>query len=99
MIEEGDVMTIQCKKSFGRLEFTRKVNVLSLIFIDFYVPTLTLRLNSTETSLQLSIYTHIYNMTFIPIARQRLGKHISAKRKHATEWRPLLGNGRLNTYP
>jgi hypothetical protein len=27
---------------------------LSLIFIDFYVPSLTPRLNSTETSLQLS---------------------------------------------
>jgi hypothetical protein len=32
----------------------RKVDGLSLIFIDFYVPALTPRLNSTETSLQLS---------------------------------------------
>jgi hypothetical protein len=29
----------------------------------------------------------------IPIARQRLGKHIPAKRTHATGGRPLLGNG------
>jgi hypothetical protein len=32
----------------------RKVDGLSLIFIDFYVPVLTPRLSSTETSLQLS---------------------------------------------
>jgi hypothetical protein len=32
----------------------RKVDGLSLSFIDFYVPALTLRLNNTETSLQLS---------------------------------------------
>jgi hypothetical protein len=32
----------------------RKVDGLSLIFIDFYVPALTPRVNSTETSLQLS---------------------------------------------
>jgi hypothetical protein len=31
-----------------------KVDALSLIIIDFYVPALTPRLNSTETSLQLS---------------------------------------------
>jgi hypothetical protein len=32
----------------------KKVDVLSLIFIDFHVPALTPRLNSTESSLQLS---------------------------------------------
>jgi hypothetical protein len=32
----------------------RKVDSLSLIFIDFYVPALTPRINMTETSLQLS---------------------------------------------
>jgi hypothetical protein len=36
-------------------------------------------------------------VTCIPIARQRLGKHIPAKRTHATEGRPLLGNGPVNT--
>jgi hypothetical protein len=49
----------------------RKVGGLSLIFIDFYVPALTPRLNSTEPSLQLSdniilfaicrIYTGVIN--------------------------------------
>jgi hypothetical protein len=33
----------------------------------------------------------------IPIARQRLGKHIPTKRTRATE-RPLLGNGLINTH-
>jgi hypothetical protein len=32
----------------------RKIDGMSLIFIDFYVPALTPRLNSAETSLQLS---------------------------------------------
>jgi hypothetical protein len=32
----------------------RKVDDLSFIFMDFYVPALTTHLNSTETSLQLS---------------------------------------------
>jgi hypothetical protein len=32
------------------------------------------------------------------IARQRLGKHIPAKRTRATEGRPLLGNGSVNAF-
>jgi hypothetical protein len=36
-------------------------------------------------------------LTIIPIVRQRLGKHIPAKRTHATERRLLLGNGAVNT--
>jgi hypothetical protein len=32
----------------------REVNGVSLIYIDFYVPEVTPRLSSTETSLQLS---------------------------------------------
>jgi hypothetical protein len=36
-------------------------------------------------------------VTCIPIARQRLGKHIPAKHTRATEGRPLLGNGPVNT--
>jgi hypothetical protein len=35
-------------------KFMRKVDGLSLIFIAFYVPALTPRLNITETTLQLS---------------------------------------------
>jgi hypothetical protein len=47
----------------------RKVDGLTLIFIDFYVPALTPSLNSTETSLQLSgnitLFTvcHIYTVS------------------------------------
>jgi hypothetical protein len=35
-------------------------------------------------------------VTCIPIAKQRLGKHIPAKRTHATEGHPLLGNRPVN---
>jgi hypothetical protein len=38
----------------------RKAECLSLIFIDLYVPALTPRLNSTETSLQLSENTTLF---------------------------------------
>jgi hypothetical protein len=41
----------------------------------------------------------VYIVTYIPIARQRLSKHIAVKRTHATEGRPLLGNGSVNTPP
>jgi hypothetical protein len=61
---------LQCKMRFGGPEFRRQVEVLSVMFIAFYVPTLTSRLNSTETSLRLSenitlfevcrIYIYIY---------------------------------------
>jgi hypothetical protein len=40
--------------------FMRTVDGLSLIFIDFYVPALAPRLNSTETSLQLSENTTLF---------------------------------------
>jgi hypothetical protein len=36
-------------------------------------------------------------VTFIAIARQLLYKHIPGKRTHATEGRPLLDNGPVNT--
>jgi hypothetical protein len=52
IIEECDVVTLQCKMIFGGgPEFTSQVEVLSLIVIAFYVPTLTSRLSSNETSL------------------------------------------------
>jgi hypothetical protein len=54
MIEEGDIPSIQYKMSLRGPMFMRKVDVPSLIFIDFYVPALTPRLNSTKPSLQLS---------------------------------------------
>jgi hypothetical protein len=54
MIDKGDIPSIQCKMSLGGPKSMRKVDDLSLIVIDFYVPAHTPRLNSTETSLQLS---------------------------------------------
>jgi hypothetical protein len=41
----------------------------------------------------------LYIMVCIPIARQQLGKHIPAKRMHATEGHPLLCNRPVNTPP
>jgi hypothetical protein len=46
----------------------RKIDGASLIFIDFYVPALTPRLNSTEISLQLS-----ENMTLFAVCRMYTG--------------------------
>jgi hypothetical protein len=54
MIDEEGVLSIQCKMSVRGPKSMRKTNGLILILIDFYVPTLTPRLNSTDTSLQLS---------------------------------------------
>jgi hypothetical protein len=54
IIEKGDIPSIQCKMSLSGLKSLRKVDGLSLIFNDLYVPALTPRLKSTETSLQLS---------------------------------------------
>jgi hypothetical protein len=51
-IHEGDIPSIQCKMNLRGPKSMRKVDGLSLIFIDFYVPALTPRLNSTESSLQ-----------------------------------------------
>jgi hypothetical protein len=41
----------------------------------------------------------INNVTCMPISRHRHGKHIPAERTLATEGRPLLGNGPVNTPP
>jgi hypothetical protein len=65
MIDKGDILSVQCK--MGPKSMT-KVDCLSFIFIDFYVPELTPRLNSTETSLQLS-----ENITLFAICRIHTG--------------------------
>jgi hypothetical protein len=44
MVDEGDVPSVQCKGP----KSMRKVDGLSFIFIDVYVPALTLSLNSTK---------------------------------------------------
>jgi hypothetical protein len=54
MIGEGDIPFVQFKMNLKGPKSMRKVDGLSLIFIHFYVPALTPRLNSTETSLQVS---------------------------------------------
>jgi hypothetical protein len=54
----------------------RKVDGLSLIFIDFYVPALTPRLNSTETSLQLS-ENRIHKVKFKVILRLKVSKSVN----------------------
>jgi hypothetical protein len=64
MNDEGDVPSIQCKMSFRGHKYMRKGDDLSLIVVNFYVPALTPRLNSTETSLQLS-----ENITFFAVCR------------------------------
>jgi hypothetical protein len=38
-------------------------------------------------------------VTCIPIARQRLGKHIQAAHEQAAIGHPLIGNGPVNTPP
>jgi hypothetical protein len=52
--DKWNSQSIQFKMSLRGPKPTRNVDGLSLIFIEFYVPVLTLRINNTETSLQLS---------------------------------------------
>jgi hypothetical protein len=49
-----------------------------------------------ETAVETLHLIYYIIVTCIPIARQRLSKHIPAKRTHVTEGRPLLGNGPVN---
>jgi hypothetical protein len=46
----------------------------------------------------LYLFNFLHNATYISIARQRLGRHIPAKRMDATG-RSLLGNGPVNMSP
>jgi hypothetical protein len=65
LIEVGDIPSIQCKMSLSGPNSMRKVDGLSLMFIDFYVPALTLRNNSTEISLLLSESITLYAVCHI----------------------------------
>jgi hypothetical protein len=67
MIDKGDIPSIQCKMSLRGHKSMRKAEGLSLIFIDISVPAPTPRLNSTETSLQLS-----ENITRFAVCQKRL---------------------------
>jgi hypothetical protein len=75
MIDERDIPPIQCKMSLRGHKSVRKVDGLSPIFIDFYVPALTPRLNSIETSLHLS-----ENITLFAVCRIYTYVITSAKR-------------------
>jgi hypothetical protein len=50
-------------------------------------------------TIYIYIYIYIYIVTCIPIARQRVGKHIPATHANAIIGRLLLGNGPVNTHP
>jgi hypothetical protein len=50
----GDYSSIQCKLSFMGPKYMRKIKDSSSILIDFYVLVLIPRLNSPESSLQVS---------------------------------------------
>jgi hypothetical protein len=54
MIQEGDVPFVQCEVSLRGPKSMRDVDGPNLIFIDFNVPALELRINWIETALQLS---------------------------------------------
>jgi hypothetical protein len=54
MIDRGDIPSIQCKMSLSGPGSMRKVDGLSLFFIDFYFPALIPRLSATENLLQFS---------------------------------------------
>jgi hypothetical protein len=58
MIGKGAILYIQCKMSLSVPKSMRKVDGLSFISIDFYVPVLTPHVKSTEISLQL--YENIF---------------------------------------
>jgi hypothetical protein len=52
MIDEGNILSIQYKMDLRGLKYMRNVDGQKLIFIDFYIPTLTELLDSTENALQ-----------------------------------------------
>jgi hypothetical protein len=66
MTEKENIPSIQCKMSLRGPKSMRKIDGLSLIFIDFFVLAITPYLSSTKTLLQLSenmtlfVVCHIY---------------------------------------
>jgi hypothetical protein len=65
MTDEWVIPSIQCKMVVSGHKPMRKVDVLSFILIDFYVPALTSRFNSIETLLQLSETEHQFTNSFL----------------------------------
>jgi hypothetical protein len=64
MAHENYISSVQCKMCLREPECMRKVDELSFMIIDFYVPALIQRLNNTETSMQLS-----ENITLFAVCR------------------------------
>jgi hypothetical protein len=54
IIYKWNVPSIQCKERLWGSNSMREVDCLNLVFIDFYVPALTPRLDCIKTALQLS---------------------------------------------
>jgi hypothetical protein len=67
MIDEGDILSIQCKMSLRGPKSVRKVDGLSLLFSDLYLPALIPCLNSAKISLQLSQNITIFAVCHIYI--------------------------------
>jgi hypothetical protein len=68
LIDNGDIPFIQYKMSLRGAESMRKVDGLSFMFIDFYVPALTPRLSITEKWLQVP-----ENIIFFAVCRTYTG--------------------------
>jgi hypothetical protein len=81
MTDIGDILSIQFTMSLRGPKSVSKVDDLSLIFIDLYVPALTSCLNSTETSLQIS-----ENITLLCSITYKQVSSIKRLRKTAGVW-------------
>jgi hypothetical protein len=68
-IHDGDILPIHCKMNLSRPKTMSKVDGLSLILINFYVPALTPHLNSSENLLQLSKNTILFAVCRIYMCR------------------------------
>jgi hypothetical protein len=74
MIDEGDIPSIHCKMSLRGPKSMRKVDDLSLIFIDYYVPALTI----ASSSPCIVAYVSIVAETFIePLPRNGSCDHVT----------------------
>jgi hypothetical protein len=92
MIDEGDIPSIQCKMNLRGSKSMRKVDDLSLLIMEFYVPALTPRLSSTETSLQLP-----ENITHFAACSINTGViHVHNNIEHVTISHRRVMNGRCD---
>jgi hypothetical protein len=71
VIDKGDIPSSQRKMSLRGPKSMRKVDGMSLIFIDF-IPSFTPRLNSTKTSLQLRVRVRLTLLLAVYLQSVRL---------------------------